>query len=171
MSYIGAKLYSLTVIKRVDNASNGHPRYLFQCDCGEYREAKLANVKRGEPKACKSCTSKSFKQKKSKDYQDTCGYRTHEEAGTELWRRWQGMKNRCRCNTSYLKKGIIYDTSWESYLNFKEDMGMTHFSGAELDRIDNTKGYSKGNCQWLTIEEHAIKSANERADTIAKVKL
>jgi hypothetical protein len=37
-------------------------------------------------------------------------------------------------------------------LNFLEDMKSTYFPGAELDRIDNTKGYHKENCRWVTEE-------------------
>lgn len=39
---------------------------------------------------------------------------------------------------------------------------LTISKGAVLDRIDNKKGYSKLNCQWLTKSEHGVKTGEDR---------
>lgn len=63
------------------------------------------------------------------------------------------MKNRCKGKSTcspelYVGKGIGYPPEWERFENFLEDMGEQPL-GFSLDRIDNSKGYSKENCRWV----------------------
>lgn len=51
------------------------------------------------------------------------------------------------------KKG--YRNTWSGLINFDKDMGPTWFKGGELERIDNTKGYSPNNCKWATEKQQA----------------
>ncbi len=64
------------------------------------------------------------------------------------------MKQRCTlpCCSNYSRYGavgITYDSAWESYDKFLEDMGERP-EGMTLDRINSSKGYSKDNCRWAT---------------------
>jgi len=73
---------------------------------------------------------------------------------------WHSMKQRCKGNRPdykkyYLEKGITYDERWESFDSFIKDMGEKPH-GRSLDRIDNSKGYSKDNCRWATPSEQCI---------------
>lgn len=61
---------------------------------------------------------------------------------------------KCRDYKYYGGKGILYDKSWESFENFLNDMG-EKLQGLSLDRIDNSKGYSKKNCRWATWKEQS----------------
>jgi hypothetical protein len=77
------------------------------------------------------------------------------------------MKTRCKGlgniknKKNYLNQGISYDPRWEKFENFLEDMGERP-DNKTLERVDNTKGYSKSNCKWATYSEQ---NANKRSAT------
>lgn len=70
---------------------------------------------------------------------------------------WVGMLRRCydpksRSYAAYSKRGV--SESWLVFENFERDMG-DRPPGKSLDRIDNSKGYSKENCKWSTPKEQS----------------
>jgi len=80
------------------------------------------------------------------------------------------MRARCRAKTGnsyrdYASKGIKTSDEWANYLNFLMDMGEQP-EGLTIDRIDNSKGYSKENCRWATVIEQARNKTNTRWITI-----
>jgi len=63
------------------------------------------------------------------------------------------MKKRCLNENAinykdYGAKGIGVCDKWLNFNGFFEDMGFSN--GLCLDRIDNSKGYSKENCRWVS---------------------
>ena len=77
---------------------------------------------------------------------------------------WTHMKQRCTNPKStsypyYGGVGIGFDPSWGEFQNFIEDMGIRP-DGMTLDRIDNTKNYSKDNCRWQTPKQQANNRTN-----------
>lgn len=77
------------------------------------------------------------------------------------------MRNRCAADVAdkqgrYKARGITVDPRWGRFENFLADMGEAP-DGCELDRQDNTKGYSKSNCRWVT------KTVNRRNTHRAKL--
>ena len=85
---------------------------------------------------------------------------------TKIYNSWRSMKNRCdgtsskECNSKYYDKGITYCDEWKDFKNFYKDMHATHKDGLQLDRIDNSKGYSKQNCRWVTNKENCNNKSN-----------
>ena len=68
---------------------------------------------------------------------------------------WRAMKKRCYNITPYYKyyggRGITVCKRWlNSFPNFLKDMGSRPSKRHSIDRINNNKGYSKSNCQWVT---------------------
>lgn len=82
----------------------------------------------------------------------------HGMTNTPLHKSWIRMIGRCRNKhpkNKYLERGIGVSKEWETFENFFRDMSATYKVGLSLERIDNTKGYSKENCCWATMKEQA----------------
>jgi hypothetical protein len=72
---------------------------------------------------------------------------------------WKNMHSRCsnpnRASYKYYGgSGITVCPEWKSLAQFIADMGTRPSLSHELDRIDNTKGYSKDNCRWISHKEN-----------------
>lgn len=143
-----------------DIKRSGYHRYcMWRCSCGELREAWLANVRNGKTKTCKVCAKATMA-----DNGKVVGL-THGESKTRLYKCWQAMKDRCNNRKGY--EHLDYPKEWEDFLVFKADVAASYFEGAELDRIDNTRGYSAANVQWLTRQAHASKTSVDRKDALS----
>lgn len=75
--------------------------------------------------------------------------------------RWYEIKNRCtrperKDWRRYGGRGITLCERWMVFANFIEDVGHPPFAGAQLDRIDNDKGYEPGNVRWATRSEQTL---------------
>lgn len=75
------------------------------------------------------------------------------------------MVGRCHNprNQAYLNyggRGIKVCAEWRKFENFYADMGEPA-AGLTLDRMDNNLGYSKANCQWVTVK---VQQNNKRSN-------
>ena len=83
---------------------------------------------------------------------------THGMTESPEYNTWKGMKARCTNPKAtgydrYGGAGIMVCKRWlESFENFLEDMGARP-EGKTLERVDGTKGYTRGNCRWATKSE------------------
>lgn len=82
---------------------------------------------------------------------------------------WSMMKQRCMNpkHTDYKyygEKGITVCNEWLKFSGFYSDMGERP-EGLTLDRIDNSKGYSKDNCRWATKLEQTLNRGDNRNNT------
>lgn len=78
------------------------------------------------------------------------------------------MKQRVRERPGYTH--LTIDPRWLTFDAFLEDMGERP-EGHTLDRIDNTKGYSKDNCRWATPAMQANNRSTNRIITFAYLQL
>jgi hypothetical protein len=71
-----------------------------------------------------------------------------------------------RCNnprnkkySAYGKRGITVCDEWahDKAAFFRWALSHGYKAGLSIDRIDNDRGYSPDNCQWLTVSENASK--------------
>lgn len=72
------------------------------------------------------------------------------------------MRSRCRPDSqdkaNYAERGISVCERWDDFAAFLADMGECP-EGLTLDRIDNDKGYSPGNCRWADMK---VQRVNQR---------
>lgn len=77
------------------------------------------------------------------------------KANTPTYRSWDAMVQRCTNSnhpsyTQYGGSGITVADEWLEFDRFLEDMGERPCPSYTLDRKDNSKGYSRDNCQWVS---------------------
>lgn len=137
----------LTVVCR--NGSDKHKKalWLCKCECGEERSIATGSLKSGNTTSC-GCLHKEDASKR---------FKKHGYTGSKIYAVWKAMINRCRNPNDkdyhhYGGRGIHVCESWLTFENFLNDMGEP-IGKFELDRIDNSSGYSKSNCKWSTRSE------------------
>jgi len=122
-----------------------------KCDCGSVKNIRLLHLVRGRIQSC------------------GCIMPQHGYAKTKLYRVWTAMKERCYRDGyidqhRYKDRGITVCKRWlHNFISFKNWALKNGWQeGLVIDRIKNNKGYSPGNCRFVT----QLINANNREDTI-----
>ena len=136
--------------------------YKLKCDCGKIFDSRRdAIVFNKNPN--KSCGCIAQENRKNQVVLN----KTHGLSNHKIYRIWSSMKGRCLNKKDshyqdYGGRGITICEEWHSFKNFYRDMGSTYKvkesvisnrNTISLDRIDNSKGYSKENCVWRNQQE------------------
>lgn len=81
---------------------------------------------------------------------------THGQSDTALYHAWEAMKQRCTNPkhpeySLYGGQGISFQAGWQDFETFAEWAMLSGYNETlELDRINNTEGYTEANCRWTT---------------------
>lgn len=132
---------------------------VFKCSCGGCVVADIYYVKSGRIKSC-GCLYKE-----SRLSSDT-KHKKHGMYGTSLYTLWNNMIQRCtniknKRYKDYGGRGISVCKSWmnvNTFVDWAENNG--YEKGLELDRKNNNKGYSPGNCRFVTGEVNCNNKRN-----------
>lgn len=142
--YKGYTKGRLIVLEHVSKTLAGRKHWLCKCLCGKTAYVREDNLARDKP-TCTACNTKD----------------THPLT----YKSYDAMLQRC-CNpnspdyANYGGRGITVCARWkEDFYYFLEDMGSRLSKSLTLNRLDNSKGYSKENCNWADRQEQA---ANKR---------
>lgn len=111
----------------------------------------------------------------------SCGQRqrasTHRESRTRLHNIWCGMRTRCRPSKNPLRssyysgRSISVCEEWDDFVSFRNwSISNGYRDGLEIDRIDNTRGYSPRNCRWASRVERMRNTSKRRNAKTSKYK-
>lgn len=147
---VGKQFGSLEVITFFDSVKH-HARWV--CKCLECKEESIAfghHLRSGHRTRCTRCQH---------------GRPIHGKEGTQVYRAWTNMKQRCLDSTNpsfknYGGRGIKIFPSWLKFECFFADMGDPPSSKHTLERKENDGNYEPENCEWATREKQALNKRN-----------
>lgn len=155
---VGMKFGRLTALSKAEKRGSSW-YYLFECECGNQKIARGADVKLGRIVSCgcfKSEVTSIATKERHRRNRESGKYLASNKDERRMYEIWRHMKERCDNpkNISYAKygaRGISYTEEWSDFRNFLSDMQHGYEDGLSLDRIDNDKGYCLENCRWATL--------------------
>lgn len=157
------KRYGRLVVLRRLHENNSRSLWVCQCDCGNTVTVRLSELALGNVKSC-GCSPKGR------------APLNHGMSKTRIYRIWKMMHQRCNNPKSqgyenYGGRGIRVCPEWDMFEQFYADMGLPPSKDHTLDRCDNNKDYSKGNCKWATwAEQHRNRRDNRLITAFGETK-
>jgi len=158
----------LIVIREYGRAKNGAVLWLCRClgkngdDCGKEVVARGNSLCSGHTKSCGCLKREQFGLRNTKH---GCAYETWYSVYNQMMVRcghWEGASEYHLRN--YRDRGITVCDLWQKSPRAFGDWLLAHgwHKGLQIDRIDNSQGYSPENCRVVTPKENA----NNRRDTL-----
>lgn len=137
-------------------------------ECGAQVTPLWDNVKSGKTTRCKSCAQKAAAKNRQRN---AWRGRTPDEVDQWLRCKWFSIRGRCedpvnRQYGNYGARGIRLSEEFRDPLVFIEymrsigDPDDAFRRKLEIDRIDNDKGYERGNLRWATRGQQANNTRN-----------
>jgi hypothetical protein len=141
----------------------------FICSCGKTKDTQLRNVVLGRTQSC-GCLATEKQKNNLESYKEsqflsgkfitlnaTGLSKKAAAAFRNMWRRCSDPAN--ASFDRYGGRGISVCKEWEDFGTFISDMGYPPSEDMSIERVDNSKGYSKDNCVWIP---RTLQSRNTR---------
>lgn len=128
------------------------------CDCGNLCVKRSSGLLNGQSTSCGCLTRQKLSEATANRNLK------HGMSHTRVHDIWIGMINRCKKDNSHCKgtyQEIDVCEGWLDFETFYNDMGEPP-DKMSLDRIDNSKGYSKDNCRWATQSQQAFNQSKRK---------
>ena len=169
ISHIGRKFGRLTVIRDAEDyfQPNGKivRKVLCKCDCWKEKIFCLSSLTSLRSKSCWCINIERSS--------------THWMKNSRIYKIYHAMRSRCHCASAgnffrYWERWIHVCKSWRNcFEKFYKDMWNEYEEHVKkhwekqtsIDRIDNSKWYSKDNCRWVTLKEQGRNKTNNRIIT------
>ena len=148
----------LVAIKRNYHIEDKQSYWLCLCKCGNEKEVTRKHLLDGSTTSC-GCVKSELTSKRS--------WKGHGDISGSYW--YDIIRNAKYRNISF---DITIEEAWQKFLEQNRKCALTgdelvfytrrkkdaNIQTASLDRIDNTKGYTKNNCYWLHKSINRLKS-------------
>lgn len=118
------------------------------CDCGNITFVSGGDLRRKDTKAISMC----LRCGQGSNYKHGHNVNTYELKRSITYKTWRSVLNRKR-HVGYVNIEICEE--WTNFANFLQDMGERPSINHSIDRVENSKGYYKGNCKWSTMKEQS----------------
>ena len=155
-----------------DSGKRGKNRAVFwlcRCTCGNLVYIRGNSLVAGKSQSC-GCLQKE--EVSARITGKTTHHYKHGLARTPLYERLMGIKTRCNNSNqkqfkNYGGRGIQVCPEWLDKETgvirwFELSLANGYKTELTIDRINNNKGYSPDNCQWISRVENIRKSNKER---------
>ena len=148
------------IVIRECGRKNGSVAWLCKCDCGREKVVRGSSLtRRKNPTVSCGCWNEEKKIKHG------CAQKPWYDTYNSMMQRCGHLEGGKECDLHrYRDRGITVCELWQkSPLDFG-DWLLSHgwHRGLQIDRIDNSRGYSPENCRVVTAKENA----NNRRDTL-----
>lgn len=164
INLVGQRYGRLVVLEQAES-HKGRIAWLCQCDCGNTKIVSGKQLRNGITSSC-GCYRKEVATDRATK---------HKLCGTSLYHVYWNMKKRCYNESCdhyqwYGKEGKTICDEWlekDGFSNFVDwALANGYKKGLQIDRIDNSVGYSPENCRWVTPSKNCRNKRNNHYITI-----